>query len=1349
MYRFLRRHLPALCVLVLTVGVGATAFATSDESLLNFSSITSVILDILVLLYLKTTEVNDLLIGSHLVLGEEAYAAMRPLWVNARNIVNVLTLGYMTYLGMDNIIRGIQGKKFGRYHLKQMVPKAMFGLVAANFTLLGMELMINTIDLGYRAVVSIGVESWESQFPRNMIGEVKVDTTGEECFTDSPTCKTLEKWFNELYCPIDSGSGNTQTPSDDCFFKIKADQVQEETVDLIPNIFLPWLFTTSNIHSAPLLSQMLSNLNGFARNILYNTLFMLGFTASNLYIMMALVLRVIFLWMFIILSPFFMMDVAMDLGLFIRSTGIMRKFVMFLLVPLKIAFTFTVGFVMMKHMAGYASDFLDHTFIISSVGIHGEQAFSYLWQVMTIALFWYTAVWCFDDRLSERIINSVSAAAQSASNSVSEAYSSQGDTNIDNANVQVNGGGPTLNGSPIGDGSALGFSPLDKLVQGNRSIENILASEQSRELNRFLPTEIGKVMSSLQGEVNRGLISLPEQLEGMANVGDASATQLRSMATTLGQLQPELYDGRKQSRKEPVKPQEYLVQQRLLEGASGTLERTADRLEALQKAYEQPPTATDTLTPERYQQQKEEIMTQFRKEMLVYQARSEQAPEGVQRVRVEQSPAEAREKMLTAMPVPFEDRELTKAITELREQQSATGQVITTAEQSASTAMADTKKSLTEKHDVLQASMAKLARHYEALEEKEAAVQKVLQSLQAEIAGLESLPTAEHTERHESTLQELREKERYIKETVLERSSATSITTDKAVLEAMMQQLQAQNALLQRQADARTGAVTPVPTPPQQQDVTTQQVTITGAPVAISSPSTVTTATQNPEVRAALEAATTALVEAKEAFIAPLTPPTPAEETTEPVTAVVLNQPAVSDTHAAVQTAITSSEQHIAEAKNAVQAVTERTDMTAVESRLSGIREQLEAEQAQLEEILTALEQEKITVLERENNDETAPAVVQITQLQQAATAQHERNTQAISALQNPAALGALSSAVEQLSDAVESQRPVVVEGEKDPFATTVPELSVASATMTKTSIPDLEMPIAPVPTLDLTPLSAELQEALPKALTQANAALIPSITKASSTPASQQTAQLEAAASSLRGLSANIAEQYTALQEEVNPLLERLTAYDNAPVEQQRSLPAPTEEERAAATAKKEEATALAGAYGQVESTLEKLEDALPKAAEPAPPAPETPEHAADIATLAAIKPTEENLQGVQSLLQDLTTQEAENAAALQEGIVQLNQSEPYSPTEADAAKNVADLTAQQEENQVQRDLLEKTQQYMAGAITGKEFEQIFAQAGAQSTRKLLETLRSEGRKTRSSTKDALRELVPVERNV
>jgi hypothetical protein len=777
-----------------------TAFATSDESLLNFSSIMSVVMDIAMLLYLKTTEINNLLIGTDFILGEEAYAAMRPMWVNARNIVNAMTLGYMAYLGIDNILRGIQGKKFGSHSLKQMVPKTMLGLVVANFTLLGMEVMIDTINLGYSAIVSVGVESWESQFPRNMIGNVLWDTTGQECFTESSTCKTMEKWFNSLYCPAVDGSGNSNTSSEDCWFQVKADQLHEATPGNIPNIFLPWMMLSSNVHSAPLLSELLSNVNGFARNTLYNTLFMVAFAMSSLYIMMALVLRVVFLWMFIVLSPFIMMDTIMDLGVFMNATGVKRKIVMFLLVPLKIAFTFTVGFVMIKHMAGFAPDFLDHTFVVPNAGIHGDKAFSYLWQVMTIALFWYTAIWCFDDRLSDQIINAVTSASKSASSSVANAYNSTDPSTQGGGNVTMNN--PRLNGgrdSNFGDGSATGFSPIDNMIKGSNDMLGVLERGENRDINLKGAKGIGSVLSSLNSDVNSGLVDIPSSLQEIAKMtsdgNTVNADALGALVTKFDGMAPERPDVRNMSPEDrSAALRQYREQQVMMGNITRSLGTAEQGMRGLSELLD-----SGSITPGEHDERKESLLQQMRSEMLVMKERYKE----VREYRIEKTTETSRQEIMKERPN-TKNEELNTAVDALRRQQALTASKVNNSREVVKNVLTDTTKTVDQKKKVFEAEYGKLGRHVKALEKEEQKMTQVLTVIKDEIKALEEAQPRgrQQKQEREERLTQLRGQETYIENHVLNKSVKVreSVETDKRVTQQTMVQVnQAYRAVQQQE----------------------------------------------------------------------------------------------------------------------------------------------------------------------------------------------------------------------------------------------------------------------------------------------------------------------------------------------------------------------------------------------------------------------------------------------------------------------------------------------------------------------------------------------------------------------
>jgi hypothetical protein len=176
-------------------------------------------------------------------------------------------------------------------------------------------------------------------------------------------------------------------------------------------------FSTSlmDLQRLPSLSSKLQN-GSFAKvfdKALFATIMAIAYVVVLLAIFIALLLRVGALWLMLAFSP--LIVAAKILGIDTKGGDMTTKGVSYLIMPLKIAASMAISFVMINGMIEGNAGFEPNSLIgfgnqISDINNGG--VYKIMWQILTIIVFWETAFWAFKDTLAEGITNTIRSSAE-------------------------------------------------------------------------------------------------------------------------------------------------------------------------------------------------------------------------------------------------------------------------------------------------------------------------------------------------------------------------------------------------------------------------------------------------------------------------------------------------------------------------------------------------------------------------------------------------------------------------------------------------------------------------------------------------------------------------------------------------------------------------------------------------------------------------------------------------------------------------------------------------------------------------------------------------------------------------
>ena len=191
--------------LVLAAGEQNTAlkgFATIVSSLVHIgSAIALIIINFMPAVW-----------GADLITGPAVTEGITPLWIYVRNLANIAFVGMILVVAAVNLATAGNN---GSWSIKAKLGPIILGLVAINFSMLVVRTMVDAVNVGTVALLSIadpvlterGVDTLADYY------DIKVHTdTFETCKADdtSDKCQPIREVINESFCQPDS-----------CLFKVR------------------------------------------------------------------------------------------------------------------------------------------------------------------------------------------------------------------------------------------------------------------------------------------------------------------------------------------------------------------------------------------------------------------------------------------------------------------------------------------------------------------------------------------------------------------------------------------------------------------------------------------------------------------------------------------------------------------------------------------------------------------------------------------------------------------------------------------------------------------------------------------------------------------------------------------------------------------------------------------------------------------------------------------------------------------------------------------------------------------------------------------------------------------------
>lgn len=401
----------------------------ANAALLGLGSILAVVVNILTFLVLLIMSWGGDLIGTTFITGPEAMKSIYPMWVFIRNLVNISFVLVLMFLAFANLFSSLSGGQ-GSWTIKDKLPRIIIALIAVNFSLLIFRVAIDAVHVGTITILSISdtvMEEKAAYNPTAILNAGINNTTYARCSpveTDTSIlpssgggkCLPFYRYVENALC------SNEDADDSDCLIRFSADVRANEQSGLVQasssteqNIF--WAFGTyfQKLELLPMLAGDLRSLSGVISSTFFSAIMAIMYAVAWVAIFIALAIRVLMLWLFMIMSP--ALVAAQIMG--ISGGGefnIQQRLVTNLIMPLKIAAAFALSFVMISAMIEVSAEMQTGIFepgrALQSFWGVTTSPFGIMWQIMTVVVFWMAVWWALSGSEAEFINNGIKSGAE-------------------------------------------------------------------------------------------------------------------------------------------------------------------------------------------------------------------------------------------------------------------------------------------------------------------------------------------------------------------------------------------------------------------------------------------------------------------------------------------------------------------------------------------------------------------------------------------------------------------------------------------------------------------------------------------------------------------------------------------------------------------------------------------------------------------------------------------------------------------------------------------------------------------------------------------------------------------------
>lgn len=435
------RYFSFFLTAIFLLGIGSS-FCLADvsggtnDTLQAMAAVLAVIIKFLTFISLLIMSWGGELMGTDFLTSDAAMNGIRPMWVYIRNITNICFVLILLFLSFSNLFSFGEGS----WTIKEKLPKIIISLIAVNFSLLAFRVVLDAVNVGSTAILSIAdtavqekggfdVASLLSTYSSTEKGTPCPLTTkqsekikeGDYASVDKEMkengCEPFYKAMNNLMC-----SGGNKSRNTECFFEVNSPTMVKGQAGnpTTSNLMLSFGVYFQHLEQLPALAANLGGFSSVLDSVVFSSVMALAYIVALVAVFVALLMRMVALWFFMIFSPLLMAGWIMGFGV---GGDISGKLLTYVIMPLKISAAFALSFVMIAVLIEYEP--VDSVQIIkfgyALEQFAGLNAFGILWKIATVVVFWMAAFAAIDGTHAEGIINGIKNGAQSAGSFMAKA----------------------------------------------------------------------------------------------------------------------------------------------------------------------------------------------------------------------------------------------------------------------------------------------------------------------------------------------------------------------------------------------------------------------------------------------------------------------------------------------------------------------------------------------------------------------------------------------------------------------------------------------------------------------------------------------------------------------------------------------------------------------------------------------------------------------------------------------------------------------------------------------------------------------------------------------------------------
>lgn len=330
------------------------------------------------------------LMDNSLLFGSGMEERLREIWVPIRNIVNILFVIALVGIALYNVL-GV-GDENGSYSIKSILPQIIVGIIAVNFSFLGIKVFLDGINVLTSSIfalpgqVSEGLDividtNNSSEYDKKVVERFCANLQGQK-LSEVKSDAALEAEVEELIYRNIATHNGVSIKQGDTIASIKAkiennpdlkkkfdNEVEINKKGYLCSglklsesgkIFLSrWNSRNAALAMALNMSKIVfyedidfsaKNIEKLAVNVIFSMMLYLVYVASFLALFVVLLGRMVVLWISIAMSPLLLLGLAVPVikekvSLF---GTIIEKFMKNAIAPLGIALSMTIGWIMLR-----------------------------------------------------------------------------------------------------------------------------------------------------------------------------------------------------------------------------------------------------------------------------------------------------------------------------------------------------------------------------------------------------------------------------------------------------------------------------------------------------------------------------------------------------------------------------------------------------------------------------------------------------------------------------------------------------------------------------------------------------------------------------------------------------------------------------------------------------------------------------------------------------------------------------------------------------------------------------------------------------------------------------------------